>query len=226
MPRALDLRQAHHTLWERMVGHPFVLALGDGTLPRGVFADYMAQDYLFIDALARTVAYGVAKAPDLATAKPLGDFLHSLLGAEEAWFRGAFSELGVPVPGPGAHPLPATQRFSSFLLRVGRSGTFQQVATALYVSEGTYYDWATRLTRQGRQPKDTLYRGWIGLHADDALGRFVAFLSDCLEAPPSSPLEEKRLERVFTATLRHELGFWEAVYPAPARRSAARKVEP
>ena len=49
MPRALELRQAHEALWERTVGHPFVLALGDGTLPRGVFADYMVQDYLFID---------------------------------------------------------------------------------------------------------------------------------------------------------------------------------
>ncbi len=222
MPRALELRQAHQALWEQMVGHPFVLALGDGTLPRGVFADYMAQDYLFIDALARAVAYGVAKAPDLATAKPMGDFLHTLLGAEEAWFRGAFAELGVPAPGPEARRLPPTQRFGSFLLRVGRNGTFQQIAAALYVTEGTYYDWATRLARGGRRPKEALYRDWIDLHADDSLGGFVAVLSDCLEAPPSSPSEEERIGRVFASALRHEVGFWQAVYP-PARRRRARR---
>ena len=225
MPRALELRQAHEALWERMVGHPFVLALGDGTLPRGVFADYVVQDYLFIDALARTVAYGVAKAPDLATAKPMGDFLHTLLGAEENWFRGAFAELGVPAPGTDAQGLPQTQRFGSFLLRVGRSGTYQQVATALYVTEGTYYDWATRLARGGRRPpKETLYRDWIDLHADDSLGGFVAFLSDCLEAPPSSPSEEERIGRVFASTLRYEVGFWEAVYPNSRRHRAGKEA--
>ena len=57
MRRIGRLSEAFSETWERVVRHPFVLALGDGTLPRRAFAAYMAQDYLFVDALARTVAH-------------------------------------------------------------------------------------------------------------------------------------------------------------------------
>ncbi len=136
--------------------HPFVLALGDGSLPRSVFAAYMAQDYLFVDALTRTVAYGIAKAPRPAEAKPLGDFLQTLLGAEDDLFRRVFAELGMEPPTSSPpEPLPITERFGSFLVRLGRRGTFEQIATALFVTEGTYADWASRLAAEGRRPSAT-----------------------------------------------------------------------
>ena len=33
MPFSDDLRHANHDLWERMVSHPFVREMGDGSLP-------------------------------------------------------------------------------------------------------------------------------------------------------------------------------------------------
>ena len=198
-----------------MVRHPFVLALGEGTLPQRTFADYMVQDYLFIGALTETVASAAARVPDPATAKPLNDFLQSLAGAEEVLFRRNFDELGVPWPDAGAfQPVPAMERFCAFLVGLAHHGTFAELVTALFVTEGTYYDWATRLVSEGRYPDHTLYREWIDLHADKALGDFVAFLNDCMEAPSDSPATESDMERVFTTVLGLELEFWDAFWPA------------
>lgn len=35
-------------IWRRYVHHPFVLALGDGTLPMESFKGYLVQDYLYL----------------------------------------------------------------------------------------------------------------------------------------------------------------------------------
>ena len=208
-------------MWERMVRHPFVLALGDGSLPRPVFAAYMAQDYLFVDALVRTVAYGIAKAPGAAAAKPLGHFLQTLLGAEDDLFRRVFAELGMAPPTSSPpEPLPITERFGSFLVRLGRRGTFEQIATALFVTEGTYADWASRLADEGRRPSDALYRDWIDIHADASLKALVDYLSGCMGAATGDSSEQE-LDRVFRQALRYELAFWNAFYPTRGARGRA-----
>lgn len=35
-------------VWDRFVNHPFVMALGDGTLPMESFKGYLVQDYLYL----------------------------------------------------------------------------------------------------------------------------------------------------------------------------------
>ena len=199
-----------------MVRHPFVLALGDGSLPRPIFAAYMAQDYLFVDALTRTVAYGIAKAPSAAEARPLGEFLQVLLGAESDLFQGVFDELGAPPPAESRpEPLPITDRFSRFLGGVGRRGTFEEIATALYVTEGTYADWASRLVAEQRRPDDRLYQSWIDIHADPSLAALVAHLGGWIDAAPAD--REPALASVFRRALRYEVSFWNAFVRARAK---------
>lgn len=35
-------------VWDRYVHHPFVMGLGDGSLPRESFKGYIVQDYLYL----------------------------------------------------------------------------------------------------------------------------------------------------------------------------------
>jgi thiaminase/transcriptional activator TenA len=39
------LRHTYRDLWQRMITHPFVLELGEGTLPVDTFRAYFLQDY-------------------------------------------------------------------------------------------------------------------------------------------------------------------------------------
>ena len=216
MTRTERLVAEHREAWERVVRHPFVRKLGAGTLPRRTFAAYMAQDYLFVDALARTVAYGIAKAPSAAEARPLAEFLQTLLGAEDDLFRRVFADLGVPSPADSRpEALPVTERFGRFLGTVGRRGTFEEIATALYVTEGTYADWASRLVAEGRRPDDRLYQRWIDIHADPSLAELVAHLGGWIDAAPAD--REPALASVFHRALRHEVAFWNAFVPARAK---------
>ena len=212
MKRSEAYRQRHAAEWERMVRHPFVLALGRGDLPKEAFGAYMVQDYLFIDALVRTVAYGVAKAPSVQAAKPLGDFLQVLLGAEDDLFKQVFESLGREWPmHEKPEAAPVVRQFSDFLVDLGKRGSFAAIATALHVTEGTYSDWAQHLAGEGLVPDDPLYKGWIDIHAVQSLADFASYLSDCMGEMDGTP-EDEALERVFQRALQYEVRFWDAVW--------------
>ncbi|KAJ4292122.1 trifunctional hydroxymethylpyrimidine kinase/phosphomethylpyrimidine kinase/thiaminase [Collariella sp. IMI 366227] len=49
-------------IWEKFVNHPFVLAMGDGTLPVESFKGYLIQDYLYLIQFARANALASYKA--------------------------------------------------------------------------------------------------------------------------------------------------------------------
>jgi thiaminase len=62
-------------IWDRQLQHPFVQALGDGTLPRENFEFYILQDALFLDTLARTFGYAATLTPDRSEMERYGELL-------------------------------------------------------------------------------------------------------------------------------------------------------
>lgn len=215
MPLFDDLRQSNHGLWERMVTHPFVQELGQGTLPVEKFRRYLLQDYLFVKVLAKVVGVAVSKAPSLEAAQPLAPFLHTLLNAENSLFFRAFQELSVP-PSKyrNAQVLPTGMAFANFMLATAHDGSFDDIATALLVTEGTYYDWASRLAKAGQRPPHRMYQEWIDIHAGQELGNFVAALRRHVDSLPVAAAP--RLQEVFRTTLRYEYLFWEMAYKGEA----------
>ena len=205
------LRQKHHGLWHRMVTHPFVTEMGDGTLPVEKFRTYFLQDYVFVRDLVSMTALGISKAPDFKSANLMNRFLTGILDPENDLFMRAFREMGVSEEDyASVEASSTTQAFGDFIMRTGLEGDFDDIATVLYVTEGTYLDWGTRLIEQGSRPDNRIYREWIDIHGPQVLGEFVSGLVNHLEGTEVEDL--RRIERVFHASLRYEYLFWEASY--------------
>ena len=194
-----------------MVKHPFVTEMGDGTLPVEKFRTYFLQDYVFVRDLVSMTALGISKAPDFESANLLNRFLTGILDPENDLFMRAFREMGVSEQDySSVEASPTTQAFGDFIMRTALEGDFDDIATVLYVTEGTYLDWGTRLIEQGSSPDNRIYREWIEIHGPEVLGEFVAGLGNHLESTDVGDLQ--RIERVFHAALRYEYLFWEASY--------------
>ena len=206
------LRHKHADLWEQMVTHPFVVEMGDGTLPREKFRRYFLQDYVFVVDLVSMVAQGISKAPSFEAANVLNQFLAGIINPENDLFMRAFDEFGVTKEDYShASALPTTQSLGDFLVRTGLEGTFDDIATILYVTEGTYLDWGTHLIDTGKKPDNPIYREWIGLHGPAVLGDLVNWLGRHLDCADLSGRKD-RIEGIFLTTLRYEYLFWEMAY--------------
>lgn len=207
-----ELRHKYHDLWHRMVTHPFVIEMGEGTLPVAKFRAYFLQDYVFVHDLVVMTAMGLAKAPSFLAASQLHQFLAGILSPENDLFVRAFAELGVSEEEYAtASASPITQAFGDFMVRTGHEGGFEDIITVLYVTEGTYLDWGTQLLEAGKSPSHPVYREWIAIHGPQVLGAFVAWLGQHLDSAELVG-RRSRIDRIFHTALRYEYLFWEGAY--------------
>ena len=216
MPLVDDLRAKYHAQWEAMVNHPFVLEMGDGTLDIAKFRAYFRQDYVFCKDLVALTAIAIAKAaPDYEAGKILNGFLANFLSAENDLFLGGFHDLGVtPAEYRATVANPVTQAFGDFMVRTALEGDFDDILPLLYVTEGTYLDWAGRLLKSGARPGNAVYQGWIDIHSPAVLDEVVGWLANRLNDAGRRANDAKRanMERIFLTTLRYECLFWDACY--------------
>ena len=159
----------------------------------------------------------VARAPDNFAARPIGEFLNAILGAEDSLFIGAFKTLGVSVDEyRRAEALPTTAAFGNFLVRVAYEGSFRAVCVAMLATEGVYLAWGDRLRAERADPAASgaklgkFYQGWIDLHTDDTLGQIVRYLTSVVDQ--ADPSEVARMESIFEQALRYEVAFWDMAY--------------
>ncbi|MBM52734.1 MAG: hypothetical protein FI737_04965 [SAR202 cluster bacterium] len=92
-----ELRAGVGPIWEKVVTHPFVTEMADGSLDRSRFDIYFDQDYLFLKDWSILLSLATAKAPDFDAARELVSFLHLGLGGEEGLFQEAFRSGASPV---------------------------------------------------------------------------------------------------------------------------------
>src|SRR5437899_9253084 len=62
------LRSIAEPIWAAQLTHPFVVGLGNGTLPERKFKYYILQDALFLNDLAQVFAIASEKAPEAVSA--------------------------------------------------------------------------------------------------------------------------------------------------------------
>src|SRR5260221_12053828 len=118
------LRDSVLPLWQRQFDHPFVTALGNGSLPRANFEFYIPQDALFLDELAKTFAYAATKTTDHDEMEQFSKFLLNTLLVEAELHRRYGERVGL-TPGELAATRMAPTNYATtrHLLSIAATGT-------------------------------------------------------------------------------------------------------
>jgi len=96
-PRFSDwLRERSEPAFSEAVEHPFILDLGAGTLDADAFAEYLLQDYAFLESLVGAFGFAVGEAPGIDSKRPLVEFLDVVTDEESDYFERSFEALDVP----------------------------------------------------------------------------------------------------------------------------------
>jgi thiaminase len=205
------LVEANRDLWAAMAGHPFVLALAQGTLPDSALQAWVQQDRNFVVEERRVVAtlrvHGLPSGLD----DLLADLDHSLAVEAEAFTQMA-AEHGVAAE---VEPWPLCLGYTSYLRCAAYDGALEGL-TALYAAERAYLDtWTAVATRS---PADSAYHTWIQNWSGEPFRAFVTALGRNLDelAGTPSPALAGRLGVLFTGAARFELAFWEMCWRVQA----------
>lgn len=201
--------------WHAYTRHPFVQGLGDGSLPRAAFLNYLVQDYLFLVQFSRAWALAVVKAGDLVEMRAAAATVHTLLDHEMGLHVQTCAAAGIDTQAMLQTPEAITNiAYTRYVLDAGLSGDFLDLLAALMPCVLGYGEIGARLLRE--TAPDTPYRDWIetygGPQYQQACARAGALFDSAIgkrlgETPESSPRWPALCERFATAT-RLEVAFW------------------
>ena len=202
MSLAAELWTANADLAAEALAHPFVAGVGDGTLPRAVFAGYVAQDAFFLESFARAYAVGIAHSPDRAT---LDTFTDLLVGVREelALHAGYAARLGIDLV--GVEPLPATLAYTDFLLSTAFLGGITLTAAAMTPCVRLYAHLGRSLSAETAGD----YAEWVTTYADPGFEELAVTLERLLDQHAS---DVPAVRTAYRRAMQLEVGFFEAAW--------------
>jgi thiaminase (transcriptional activator TenA) len=215
MGYAQQLQVRYAPIFARVLDHPFVRGIGDGTLPLDRFRFYIEQDYLFLIEYSRMLALAVAKGRALPSMGQFAELLHATLNVEMGLHRGYAAKFGI-----GEEALarvaaaPTTYAYTRHLLATAYAGSLPEIAAALLPCQWGYGEIGKALATAGAPPNAPLYAEWIQMYAGEEYHTLVDGLIATFDslADQESGHGRERLADIFLTSSRYEWSFWEMAW--------------
>ena len=196
-------------LWTAIYAHPFLKEIKDGTLPLDTFKYYLAQDYLYLEGFARSVAMILAKAPN---AEILEEVSHRVMTPiERPLHQELLESVGLNIEEINSiGRSPTNTAYVNHMITTASMYGLGPSAAALLPCPWTYH-----LMRERVGPSEhPLYSKWTAFYVEGFLENSVtawrSFVDRAAESASSSELEAMRY--AFMTSSRYEYMFWNMAY--------------
>lgn len=209
------LRQSVLPLWHRQFQHPFVVALGDGTLPRANFEFYIRQDALFLDDLTKMFAYATTKTRDHAEMEQFGKLLLNTLLVEADLHHRYGERFGLTPNEMAATTMaPTNYAYTRHLLSIATTGTLPELLTAILPCAWLYAELGHHLVGETPPGAEHPYQDWLATYASPDFDEVGLWIRERLDSytPRVSSDEEARLQQIFLLSTRYEYLFWDMAW--------------
>ena len=205
-----ELWGAIRPIWDRILEHPFVTGLTDGTLPDESFRFYVVQDAHYLRDYARALALLAARAPAEEEIRLFADHAAGAIAVERELHAGFLSGWGMSEADVAAVPAaPTCVAYCSYLLAACHGGSFAEGLGAVLPCYWIYREVGRELSARGSP--SPLYRRWIDTYGGDEYGAVVDAVLAVADrvAPRLSPDDRAAMRERFVTTSRYEGMFWD-----------------
>jgi thiaminase len=188
-----------------MLSHRFLTQTRDGTIPDEIFATWMRQDFLFVEAAIPFIAALLAKAP-----REHWEALSGVIPAfqkELELFEERAAAVGVNLrEGPVSFTCHA---YIQFLLNTAYRCSYAEGYTVLYAAEKAYHD-SWKVVKE-ELSQDSPWYPFVENWAGAEFAAYVTYLEGELDrlAQEAGDRERARMAKMFELATRYEIAFWE-----------------
>jgi thiaminase (transcriptional activator TenA) len=200
-------------MYRRILAHPFLTGLTDGTLSEAAFRFYAIQDALYLRDFARGLALLGAKAPADEAVIMFCEHGKTAIVVERTLHESFFAAWGLsPQDVYTTPPAPNNVLYTSYLLRVAYERPFHEGLGAFLPCYWIYWEVGKELEKRGSPV--SIYKRWIDTYASADFGAVVQqvlALTDQVAAT-LTPADRERVTQHFIMTSRFEYLFWDMGY--------------
>jgi thiaminase/transcriptional activator TenA len=208
-----ELWAAGEPVYRSILRHPFLVALGDGSLDVRAFRFYVVEDAFYLTEFARSLSILASKAPRDEWIAAFNRDAIETLEAERALHLSYFKDFGLSEEELRAKPpAPTTLAYTRYLLSTACSSSFAEGLSAVLPCYWIYAEVGKALAREGSP--SPLYQRWIDSYASEGYEAAVASVLGIMDeaSKDESSDARARMKRHFATTSRYEWMFWEAGY--------------
>jgi thiaminase (transcriptional activator TenA) len=209
------LRASAQHIWNKQLEHPFVKALGDGSLPREVFEFYIRQDARFLDHLSKAFAFAVTRSDDRDEMAMFAERSLHTLAVEKALHHQFAARFGLTVDEMTATPMaPTNYAYTRHTLHIAATGSLAALITAVLPCAWIYAVVGRHFTEGGLPGPEHPYAEWIATYASPEFAKVGAWLRERLNlrAAVMPEAELQALEAIFITSSRYEYMFWDMAW--------------
>jgi thiaminase/transcriptional activator TenA len=186
---------------QRILAHPFVRGLGDGSLAPESFRRYVAQDAYFLEAFARAYAYCLAQSTARADLHAFAGLIAGVMD-ELKLHAGYAARWNADLS--GVTPAPATRAYTEFLIEVARLGAIGVTTAAMTPCMRLYAFLGQELARGEVAP---VYAEWVRTYAASDFEGLAATLEGLLDWHAT---DTPAVRNAYRRAMELEYGFFDA----------------
>ena len=208
-----SLWRAAAPVYEKILAHPFLRGLTDGTLPEAAFRHYVLQDAHYLRGFGRGLAWLGAKAGDDDEFMMFAEHGRNAIIVERALHEGFFSTWKLDRHAVAATPVaPACHHYVSWLMRVAQECPYHEALGAFLPCYWVYWEVGKALSAAGSA--NALYQKWIDTYGGEEFGATVRQALAVVNRAGGRLTDEQRaaVTRHFLVATRLEWMFWDGAW--------------
>ena len=209
------LYEAAKPVWQTCYNHPFVQGIGDGSLAQEKFQYFLLQDYLYLFDYAKVFAWGVVKAKEPELMRFFAANVDAILGGEMKTHRAYMARMGITEEQVfQVKPALSILSYTHYMLAVAAAGSPAEIVASILACSWSYAEIGARLAAIPGAADHPFYGEWVQSYAGEEYQRTNEALVARMDALAQGCTEEeyRRLEDIFVACSKYELGFWEMAW--------------
>ncbi len=209
------LRALASPIWDAQLRHPFVRALGKGTLPLKKFKYYIMQDARYLEELAKVFSLGAAKATDSATALHFAKLVEETIIVERGLHESYGKQWNLTAEDMRSTPLaPTNYAYCRHMRSVAQAGTLGETTVVALPCAWVYCEVGNHLLRKGLPSKSHPYREWLQLYGSPEFAEVTEWMRKLVDqcAKRAGKAEKDKMQEAFIISSRYEWMFWEMAW--------------
>jgi len=209
------LRKLAQSSWDTQLNHPFVVALGNGTLDERKFKYYILQDARFLGDLSRVFAAGAVKAPDSDSALRFAKLAEDTITVERSLHENYGKRWNMTAKQMSSVPMaPTNYAYTRHMLSVAQSGSAAEITVVALPCAWIYCVVGQHLLKKGPPSQRHPYRDWLMLYASPEFAEVQQWMRKKVDmwAKTAGNEETQRMEDAFVISSRYEWMFWDMAW--------------
>ena len=203
-------------LWEKYLEHPFVKEIGEGTLDKEKFKNYLVQDYLYLKEYAKVFAMGLVKAESLSDMNLYYGSIKGILEDETEVHTNYLKYFGIDQDKVFDNRKEmTTESYTSYMLGIGLKGDLKEIAMTILPCAWSYQFIGRSLYEKHKDALDNnFYKPWIeeysSVEFEEGSEVWKNHINDLCK--DISEKEAENLRDIFMKSSLYEMDFWDMAY--------------